>query len=315
MRKAVLNQPHHFVYDPPRPISAGATLTVKFSAGDFSSIFTQSRADVFVSAIANDRRTLTLTASVNTALERDEVRAFLRTSSDTYYAVKLSRLGGTTAILAEPLPREIDLASNATLNCAMHYVDIPQVNMSTAETVPYIIAYEDEVGGKHVETGVFKVCSRPFDTGLNHDELVAQFANLADMVPRRQSDFRPQIKAALDEMALMIRDHVVTDNVTEDEVFNQQAFKLAHAFCAAARIYEMNLQLEVADSMRQRCRELTDSALRTITLDLDNDGVIDDGESNLRRKGGNAGDFAASFSSYVKSENDKFFTPSRGQRH
>ena len=315
MRKAVKGQTHHFVWDPPQPYSGSPTLTVGFSAPLTDELFTQSRADVSVTAIANDRRTLSLSASVATQLQRDEVKAFLKTTRDTYYAVKVSRIGGTTAVLAEPLPRELDLTAAATLNFSMSYVDIDAVKTATAGVFPYTISYEDNVGGQHVETGLLKVCARPFNTGLDHDELVGRFANLADMVPRRQADFEPQISAALDEIILVIRDHVISDGVTEDEVFNQQSFKSAHAYCAAASVYEMQMQFDAANQMRERCKELLDVALRSITLDLDGDGVVDEGEENLRRSGGSSTDFRASWRSYNKSESDSFFTPVRGMKH
>lgn len=315
MRKAVKGQVYHFVWQPPQPYSGFPTLTVGFSAPLTDELFTQSRTDATVTSVANDRRTLTLSSAVSVTLERDEVRAFLKTTRDTYYAVKVTRLGGTTAVLAEPLPRELDLTTAATLNFAMSYVDILASKLGTSGVYPYTIKYADLVGGNHVETGLLKVTPRPFDTGLDHDELVAQFANLADMVPRRQSDFTPQIEAALDEIILVIRDHVIADGVTEDEVFNQQSFKRAHAYCAAASVYEMNMQFDAADQMRARCKELLDIALRSITLDLDGDGVVDEGEENLRRVGGSDRDFRASWRSYNKSEADAFFTPVRGMKH
>ena len=314
MIKAVKNQDYHFVWNPPRPYTGAPSITVGFSS-PFTGLFTQLRSDVSVTAIQNDRRTLTLSASVDTTLERDEVRAFLKTSRDTYLAVKVVRLGGTTALLAEPLPREIDLTSAATLNLASSYVDIDSSYTGTNGTFPYTISYTDDVGGKRTESGLLKITPRPFDTGLDHDELVDTFSSLADLVPRRQSDLAPQIAASLDEIVLQIRDHVLADNVTEDEVFNQQTFKLAHAYCAAARVYEMHLQLDTAAAMRERCSELMEVALRSITLDLDGDGVVDEGEENLRRTGGSSTDFRASWRGYNKVENDSFFTPARGMRH
>lgn len=315
MRKAVKGQPHTFYWVAPRPYSGSPTITLKLSSGDVTELFIQSRSDVSVSAIANDRRTLTLTTSVGTTLERDEQRGFLTTSRDTYYAVSVSRLGGTEAILAEPLPRNIDLTSNATLKLTLSYVDLSAVQMGTSGTYPYTINYEDEVGQERAETGLLKVTPRPFDTGLDHDELVGMFANLADMVPRRQSDFEPQIKAALEDIILVIRDHVIADDVTEDEVFNQQSFKRAHAYCTAALIFEMQLQLDAAEAMRERCKQLLDIALRSVTLDLDGDGVVDEGEENLRRSGGSARDFRASWKTYNKTDYDKRFTPVRAMRH
>ena len=315
MRKTVTSQDCHFIWDPSQPYTNNPTLTVKFAGGDFSGIFAQSRADVTITALANDRRTLTTSGAIGASLERDEVRAYLKTSADTYYAVKVIRLVTGTAILAEPLPREIDLSTSATLNFAMSYVDIGSANTATSGVYPYTIAYDDIVGAKCVETGLLKVTPRPFDTGLDHDELVGSMANLADMVPRRQSDFAPQIKASLDEMILAIRDHVVADGITEDEVFNQQSFQRAHVYCAAAHIYEMNMQFDAADVMKTRYHEMLDLALRSVTLDLDGDGVVDSGEENLRREGGSSTDFRASYKSYTKSENDDFFKIARGMRH
>ena len=132
------------MWHPRTPHAGDAELTVGFSV-PFTSALTNQRDDVSVSAIADDRRTLTLTASVNTTLERDEVRAFLRTTRDTYYAVKVTRLGGTTAILAEPLPRELDLTSAATLDFASAYVDIPSAKAVTG-SYPYTLTYTDNLG-------------------------------------------------------------------------------------------------------------------------------------------------------------------------
>ena len=313
MRKSVTGAEVHFVWHPRTPHANDAQVTVGFST-TYTSVLAQIRPDVSVSAVADDRRTLTLTASVDTQLERDEVRAFLRTTRDTYYAVKVTRLGGTTAILAEPLPRELDLSTAATLNLASAYVDIPQGNAVTG-SYPYTIDYTDNLGNAQTESGVLKIVPRPFNTGLDHDQLVDRFPQLADMVPRRQSDLAPQINAALEEIILSVRDHVIADGATEDEVFNQGSFVSAHAYCSAALVYEATLQLDVAQAMRDRCIDLLNVALRSVALDLDGDGVIDEGEENLRRSGGSATDFRASWRSYNKSANDASFAPSRGMRH
>ncbi len=313
MRKAVTGETIHFVWHPRTPHAGDAELTVGFSV-PFTSALTNQRDDVSVSAIADDRRTLTLTASVNTTLERDEVRAFLRTTRDTYYAVKVTRLGGTTAILAEPLPRELDLTSAATLDFASAYVDIPSAKAVTG-SYPYTLTYTDNLGSPQTESGILKVTPRPFNTGLDHDELVDRFPQLADMVPRRQSDLAPQISAALDEIILSVRDHVIADGATEDDVFNQGSFLSAHAYCAAAIVYEATLQLDVASAMRERKYELLEVALRSVTIDLDGDGHIDEGESNLRRSGGSKTDFRGSFKNFSKVPYDSQFTPARGMRH
>lgn len=313
MRKHTTGQAIRFVWNPYRPYTGTPTLTVGFSP-TLSANLTQIRSDVSVTAVAADRRTLTLGSSVSTQLEADEVSAFLKTTRDTWCSVKVVRLGGTTAILAEPLPRELDLTSVGTLNFGASYVDIAS-SYATKGLYSYFITWADELTSVHTESGIIKVCARPFDTGLDHNQLVDQFPQLADMVPRRQSSHEPQIEAAKRELILSIRDHLIPRGATEDEIFNQQSFITAHAYCAAAIIYESALRLDVAEAMRERCQILLDVALRSVALDLDEDGIIDEGETDLRGTGGSSTDFRASFRGYTKSENDSDFTPSRGMRH
>ena len=318
MRKAIKSQDYLFEWNAPTPLSAQPTLEIKGGATAYSVSMTQSRSDVTVSSIASDRRTLTLNASA-TGVQRDQAKAFLVTNGDTWFPVTISRVVGTTAIIAEALPREIDLNTAATLVFSMYYATVTTAAVTAVNGYyPYTVTFSADLGSQNhikLDKGVLKVTPRPFNTGLDHDELVGTFANLADMIPRRQSDFTPQVKASLEEIALYINDKVSASEITEDEVFNAESFKLAHMYCAAARIYELSLQLDTAASMRQRCHELLDSALSNVALDLDGDGLVDAGEENLSRVGGSARDFRASWRTYSKSSNDTFFTPSRGMRH
>lgn len=316
MKKAVTSQDYTFTWNSPAPVSGTPSVTFKASSTVTSNL-THSRADISVTAIANDRRTLTIASS--TSLERDQELCFLKTDGDAWYSVKVIRIVGTTAILAEPLPREIDLSSAAALEFSTWYVTASSANVtSTSGTYQYEISYTVDYGQNtqnKLDKGVIKVTPRPFDTGLDHESLVNKFASLGDLVPRRQSDFSPQIKAALDELSLMLRNRLIDSDVTEDEIFNATDFELCHAYCTAARIYEMNLQLDAADAMRARCMELLDLALRTVDLDLNGDGVLDEGELNLEKAGGKSTDFRASWRAYNKSSYDSTFNPARAMRH
>jgi len=318
MRKAITGENYLFEWNAPAPLSEAPTLTITGGALAFSSAMTQSRADVTVTGIATDRRTLTLSASAD-SLNRDQAKGYLVTNGDTWFSVTISRVVDTTAILAEPLPREINLDTSATLVFSMYYATVTSAAVTGASGYySYSVAYSADQGSQNhskIEKGTLKATPKPFDTGLDHDELVETFANLADMIPRRQSDFSAQIKASLDEIALVIRNHLSADDLTEDEVFNAESFKLAHAYCTAARVYELALQLDIAAAMRARCEELLERALESVTLDIDGDGVIDEGEENIKKKGGSASDFRASWRWYSKSANDSFFTPKRGMRH
>lgn len=318
MRKAITGEDYLFEWNAPAPLSGAPTLTVTGGALAFSSAMTQSRANVSVTAIASDRRTLTLSASAD-SLNRDQAKGYLVTDGDTWFSVTINRVVGTTAILAEALPREINLETSATLVFSMYYATVTSAAVTGVNGYySYSIAYSADEGSQNhskIEKGVLKATPKPFDTGLDHDELVATFANLADMIPRRQSDFSTQIKASLEEIGLEIRNALSADDLTEDQVFNAESFKLAHAYCTAARIYELALQLDIAAAMRARCEELLGKALESVTLDIDGDGVIDPDEENLKKKGGSASDFRASWRWYSKSSNDSFFTPARGMRH
>jgi hypothetical protein len=279
---------------------------------------TQTRADATVSAIGNDRRTLTVDSQA-TALQADQIKAHLVTDGDTIYSVTVVRMVGTTAILAEPLPREIDLSASASLVFALYYAGVPSLITSTTGYYPWQVSYQLDLGQQteqRLAKGLLKITPRPFDTGLSHDDLVGQFPQLADMVPRRQSSFSPQIDASLQEIILMIRDHLKDEvDVTEDEVFNAESFANAHAYCTAARVYEAINQLDTANAMRERCMQLLDISLRSLALDRDGDNIVDEGELDIAKKGGSFRDMRASWRSYSKTQYDQTFTPTRGMRH
>jgi len=315
MIKAVTGQSRVFEWVAPGPLSAAPSLTV----GSSSPVtLTQTRADATVSAIGNDRRTLTVNSQAS-ALQADQLKAYLVTDGDSIYSVTVVRMVGTTAILAEPLPREIDLSVSASLVFGMYYGGIPSAITNTTGYYPWTVSYSQDLGQQtapKLEKGLLKVTPRPFDTGLSHDELVSQFPQLADMVPRRQSSFAPQVEAALQELILVIRDHLKDEpDVTEDEVFNAHSFQNAHAYCTAARVYEMINQLDTAAAMRERCMELMDISLRSLALDRDGDNVVDEGELDIAKKGGSYRDLRASWRSYSKTQYDQSFTPTRGMRH
>ena len=315
MIKTVTGQTRTFEWTAPGPLNGAPIMTV----GSSSPVtLTQTRGDATVTAVANDRRTLTVNSQAS-SLQADQLKAYWVTDGDSIYSVTVVRMVGTTAILAEPLPREIDLSASALLVFGMWYGTIPATITNTSGYYPLQVSYELDLGQQtqsKLEKGLLKVTPRPFDTGLSHDELVAQFPQLADMIPRRQSSFQPQIEATLQEIILMLRDHLKDEpEVTEDEVFNAGSFMNAHADCTAARVYERIGQMDNANVMRQRCEDLMDISLRSLALDRDGDNVVDDNELDVAKKGGSARDLRASWSSYNKSDYDRSFIPTRGMRH
>lgn len=317
MIKAVTGQSHLFEWNAPGPLTTAPTLKLYRNGSASSVVLTETRADVSVSAVANDRRTLTVSAQAS-SLQADQGKAYLVTAGDMIYPVSVVRMVDTTAILAEPLPREIDLSSSASLVFAMFYGTVPTLITDASGYYPYQVEYSLSVGQgseNRLEKGLLKVTPRPFNTNLDHDALVDTFPQLADMIPRRQSSYAPQIKAALDEVAHVVRDHLRDESLTEDEVFNPSVFLNAHAYCTAARVYEMAAQLDTANAMRERCMELMTLALRTVAIDRDGDNIVDDGELDQAKSGGSARDLRASWRSYQRTAYDQTFTPARAMRH
>ena len=315
--KAITGKNYTFKWFAPSPLSGVPTVTFNL-ASPVSSSMTSIRSSIAVSAIANDRRTLTIANQTN-GLQNDEVEAYFLTSGDSYFAVKLSRIVGTTAILSDPLPKEIDLSTSGTLEFAMYYYVASSSNVTaTSQTITYSVEYTVDLGALNElrkDSSILKITPRPFETGLTHDILVGQYNQLAGMIPRRQTDLRPQIKRAMIELIFALRDHLQPLDCTEDEIFNPETFRQAHVYLTTAIVYEGSDKFDLGQQYRDRATQMIDLALRSVSLDENGDGIIDSGELDRRESGGSKNDLRASFAGYTKTEYDKRFTAKRGMRH
>ena len=112
MIKAVTGQSYLFEWIAPGPLSAAPTFKAYRNGTAHSVVMNATRANAVVSAVANDRRTLTVDSQAS-ALQADQSKAYLITAGDMIYPVSVVRMVGTTAILAEPLPREVDTSSSS----------------------------------------------------------------------------------------------------------------------------------------------------------------------------------------------------------
>ena len=300
--KAAQNKDYLFRWSAPFPLNGSPSLAYVLPDGTTRgpSSMTVAHADVTVTALGADRRTLTLSASESAAslVGVGPGRAWLITAEDGYLGVTILRVDGTTAILGDVLPRGLALTTSATLSWARWEATIPAADTATRGLINTTVAYvtaEAPTNRFKIQKGTVEVVRRPFDSGLTHSSLVSAMPQLADMVPRRQQDLSPQVEAALEELRLYVRDDLLADQ-TEDDIFNPEVFLEAHRYLAAARVYEMVAQLDVAEKMRERALALFDRAMRQLTLDTDDDGIIDSDEINLRRAGGKVTDARGTFS-------------------
>jgi hypothetical protein len=315
MRKAQQGKNHNFIWQSPAPLSGTPSIAFYLEGGSVGGAMTQGRSDLVATDLDRDRRAITLSASA-TALKPFQSDAFLLTDADTFFAIKIVRIAGNQLILADPLPRDISFNANSTIQFASWLYTCSSSNITASkQTIAYAVEYVQSEGTQtinRVEKGSLKVVPRPFDTGLDHNKLCSIFPHVADLAPRRSNGFDEQISSSLDELALYVRDLIVPRDVDEDDIHNSHDLLQAHAYLAIARIHELNGNIDLSEKMRSRGIELADLSMKTISLDLNTDGIIQTTENNQRVSASK--DIRGNFAGRVIGEYEAQFIPSRNMR-
>ena len=86
----------------------------------------------------------------------------------------------------------------------------------------------------------------------------------------------------------------------------------AHSYLAIARIHELNGNIDLSEKMRARGIELADLSMKTISLDLNTDGIIQTTENNQRVSA--SSDIRGNFAGRVVGEYEAQFIPARNMR-
>lgn len=315
MRKAQQGKNHNFIWQSPAPLSGTPSIAFYLEDGSVGGAMTQGRSDLVATDLDRDRRAITLSASA-TALKPFQSDAFLLTDADTFFAIKIVRIAGNQLVLADPLPRDISFTANSTIQFASWLYTCSSSNVTASkQTIAYAVEYVQSEGTQtinRVEKGSLKVVPRPFDTGLDHNKLCSIFPHVADLAPRRSNGFEEQISSSLDELALYVRDLIVPRDVDEDDIHNSHDLLQAHAYLAIARIHELNGNIDLSEKMRSRGIELADLSMKTISLDLNTDGIIQTTENNQRVSASK--DIRGNFAGRVIGEYEAQFIPSRNMR-
>lgn len=315
MRKAQQSKNYNFIWQSPAPLSGTPSIAFYLESGSVGGAMTQGRADLIATDLDRDRRAITLSASA-TALKPFQSDAFLLTDADTFFSIKIVRIVGNQLVLADPLPRDISFTTNSTIQFASWLYTCSSSNVTASkQTIAYAIEYVQSEGTQtinRVEKGSLKVVPRPFDTGLDHNKLCSIFPHVADLAPRRSNGFEEQISSSLDELALYVRDLIVPRDVDEDDIHNSHDLLQAHAYLAIARIHELNGNIDLSEKMRARGIELADLSMKTISLDLNTDGIIQTTENNQRVSASK--DIRGNFAGRVVGEYEAQFIPSRNMR-
>lgn len=315
MRKAQQSKNYNFIWQAPNPLSGTPSIAFYLESGSVGGSMTQGRSDLVATDLDRDRRAITLSASA-TALKPFQSDAFLLTDADTFFAIKIVRIAGNQLILADPLPRDISFNANSTIQFASWLYTCSSSNVTASkQTIAYAVEYVQSEGGQtinRVEKGSLKVVPRPFDTGLDHNKLCSIFPHIADLAPRRSNGFEEQISSSLDELALYVRDLIVPREVDEDDIHNSHDLLQAHAYLAIARIHELNGNIDLSEKMRARGIELADLSMKTISLDLNTDGIIQTTENNQRVSASK--DIRGNFAGRFVGEYEAQFVPARNMR-
>jgi len=270
-----------FIWQADRPLSAAVELVVAHpDLGDITVPLTIVATEGEVTAIADDRRTLTLAAPVASSAGLQGTRwgvGFLVTDEDAAFPVVIKRLSGTTVVLADALPSDIALAQSGRLIWATHTAELPVGTVLSAAhrdltwRVSYTAADGDDTPTEALRAlGLMHVVAQPFDTGLTTQTLVGLFPRICKPIPRGQEGWEPQIQAAEAMLIEMIRATLLPADKWEDDIPASQRLQVAHAHLTASLIL-LEQDIDRAETMRERAEKLANDVLRRVWVDQDGD--------------------------------------------
>jgi hypothetical protein len=293
-----------FFWTAPVPLNGDPTITVRHpTAGDITPAVTQLRADATISAVAADRKTLTvgdISAGNWQGLQGDVYgHAFVLLDRHGWYPVRVSDItASTTVVLAEPLPASYTAGTADTLQWATWYCTYASATVTASASstpIPFTVAYT-HLPGNDITTalgrqeGLLYVVRQPFDTGLDEDGLLAIVPGFAQIRPGRQTSYAPQMDAAKRMLVRWIRRHLKEQGADQpiEHAVNGGAFLEVHAFLTVASYLDglaamgATDRFDIAAGYRERARDLFDDIMACIPwVDLDADGVVDSGEVDL----------------------------------
>lgn len=284
--------------------SAAPTLSVAFTV-PWSGALAAVRAADTVSAFGNDRVSITIsTAGTQAAtipgIPGDFAGEAWLVGPGVSCPVQVKRLvsdasGAGVLELASPLPDTAAYIATTTLRWTLYYVTIPAatIGASVQRFVRWSLPWTRTQGSSataeiRTEFGILHVVRNPFDTGLTDAELRTYVPGI-DPFSEQQS-WHAQREAAHDELVEWLRAGLAADQY-EDQAPGAM-FRAVHALLTAALIFDgfdgQGRQGAAADAVR--CREQAKSRFdrimsRLTFLDLDADGVVDTGETDIMQQG------------------------------
>lgn len=281
--------PHLFADDPP-------TMSIRHTAGTYAPAGTRLASSASVTGVATDLRTLTVDtmSPVPGAVtgERGGYADF--TCNLGTIPVRVAEIVSSTSIvLASPLPRTFQ-GVDGTLRWQTFYYSLTSADATqSVARVPFTLDGFGRWGDSsslpsetwRVE-GIFHVVRMPFATGLSDHSLAAFAPFISTQIPRSQNGWSTQIEAAERMLWRWIRADLQQLALTEDSL-NGAAFHEIHALLTLHTIMQFQTasgatRADPRDNYLERAEALYAQVMRSIPwLDLDGDGVVDSGETDI----------------------------------
>lgn len=302
-RKAVVGQAHRFFWQPADGYpDVAPTLTVRFAAADVAVVLAAVRASDPITAVAADRRQLTTSSGTLGAALRGLIsdyggQAWLDGAGDFQAPVRVLRLISTAANssvleLAEPLPHGVNVVGTWALRWNLWSGQIAAGDVGAAVqrgvrwSIPWTRRQGTDLPGEVVQDqGFLDIVRSPFATGLTDVRLETLVPGLARMVPGGQSSWAPQRDMALEELEAILAERLPATRYP-DQLLGPQC-QLAHALLTAAMVLRGHAALgtdRAAAALaysEQADAEIERILRRPTWIDLDEDGVVDAGETDI----------------------------------
>lgn len=265
------------------------SVSIDTAGGPLSGSLTRIRGNASVTAISQDRRTLTTSGIADIEGHAgDDGAAFLRTVEGGIFPVRVVSIDDSaeTVTLGAALPRGVDVAGS-TLIWATWVFPLLAPQMVAERNVAWEVAWKETTGGDgrlitQTSTGTLDIVERPFDTGLSHHVLVELYPFVVADVHRDAQDLTPQIAATRRELVQRL-DAALVDRGLDAHDVDGSRFLDAHAAMAAAMACEFTKADEKVQGLLSRSTRLYQTALEALWVDVNRDGAVDSGEVGRQR--------------------------------
>lgn len=252
------------------------------------------RTDGTVASVGADLITVTLSVGIGASsrgLIGQEGMAFLDLGQAGLFPVRVAAFDSATVVrLSTRLPYAPGAGAAGSLIWNIWYADLDadEVGATVARRVPWSIRWTQSEGADHPgeprhDRGLVDVVSVPFSTGVTDEDLLTLVPLLAQMVPPGQRSHAPQIAMAGRELVGWLEEALPADRFLD--MVDGSQFELTHALLAAH--YVLNGHRSVGygrpdvDFRRDAAVEFNRQVKRIRWLDVDSDGVVDTGETDV----------------------------------